>query len=84
AIPGIDGKLELELNTLALTRTAGQDTQRGFGRAQWDLHQLTPWGQEVTFTALLRGDVYHSAQNALTTTDIYRGNPGWQARGIAT
>ncbi|WP_226018366.1 LPS-assembly protein LptD [Novosphingobium sp. FKTRR1] len=83
-IPGIDGKLELELNTLALTRTAGQDTQRGFGRAQWDLHQLTPWGQEVTFTALLRGDLYHSAQNALTTTDIYRGTPGWQARGIAT
>lgn len=81
---GIGGRLELQLNSLAITRTSGQDTQRGFARAQWDLRKLTGMGQEVTLTALVRGDVYHSDANALTTTALYRGNAGWQARGIAT
>jgi len=40
-------------------------------------------GQEVTVTALLRGDVYHSDQNDLSRTALYRGIPGWQGRGIA-
>ena len=78
----LGGKIELQLNTLAITRTAGQDTQRAFAGAQWNLTRITPWGQEVTFTALLRGDVYHSAENALTATAIYRGDPGWQARAM--
>ncbi|WP_404822972.1 LPS-assembly protein LptD [Novosphingobium huizhouense] len=78
------GKFEFEVNTLAITRTQGQDTQRAFARAQWDLRTITGLGQEVTFTVLGRGDVYHSAQNDLTSTLIYRGTPGWQARAIAT
>ena len=82
--PGIGGKLELEVNTLALTRTGGQDTQRAFARAQWDLRTITGMGQEVTFTTLLRGDVYHSAQNDLTSNVLYRGLPGWQGRALAT
>ncbi len=40
-------------------------------------------GQEVTLTALLRGDVYHSDENLLTAIPGYRGASGWQARGIA-
>ena len=84
AAPGIGGRLDLELNSLAITRTGGQDTQRAFARAQWDLRTVTGMGQEVTLTGLLRGDIYHSDDNALTTTPIYRGNPGWQARGVAT
>ncbi|OYW16455.1 MAG: organic solvent tolerance protein [Novosphingobium sp. 12-64-8] len=80
----IGGKLELEANSVAITRTSGQDTQRAFARAQWDLRKITGLGQELTFTALVRGDVYHSDENALTATALYRGNPGWQARGIAT
>lgn len=84
AVPGLGGKLEVEANTLALTRTAGQDTQRAFARAQWDLRTITGLGQEVTFTALARGDVYHSTGNDLTSTVLYRGLPGWQGRGFAT
>jgi len=38
----------------------------------------------VTLTGLVRGDVYHSTGNQLTSTLLYRGDPGWQARGIAT
>ena len=82
--PSIGGTLELEANSLALTRSGGQDTQRAFARAQWDLRTITGFGQEVTFTGLVRGDIYHSTGNDLTSTVLYRGLPGWQARGIAT
>ena len=82
--PWLGGRVQLQFNSLAITRTSGQDTQRAFASAQWDLRRITPLGQEVTLTALARGDVYHSDENALTPTAIYRGNPGWQTRGVAT
>lgn len=76
------GRAEVQLNTLAIGRTDGQDTRRAFGSFRWDLRRLTTWGQEVTLTAFGRGDVYHSDENLLTPTLLYRGNPGWQARAI--
>ncbi|MXO93655.1 LPS assembly protein LptD [Erythrobacter arachoides] len=82
--PLLGGTVELQANTLAITRGSGQDTQRAFARAQWDLRRLTNWGQLVTLTALVRGDVYHSDENDRSPTPSYRGLPGWQARGIAT
>lgn len=80
---GLGGTLELQINTLAITRDVGQDTQRAFAGARWDLRRVTPLGQLVTLTALVRGDVYHSDENGLTATAVYRGNPGWEARGVA-
>jgi LPS-assembly protein len=79
----IGGKLQLQANTLALTRSDGQDTQRAFASAQWDLKTITGMGQMITFTALARGDIYHSDENGMTATAVYRGNPGWEARGVA-
>ena len=81
--PLFGGQFELQLNTLAIGRTAGQDTQRAFAGAQWNLRGLTGLGQEVTLTALVRGDVYHSDENLLTAIPGYRGKSGWQARAIA-
>ncbi len=81
--PVLGGQVEVQANTLAITRAEGQDTQRAFARAQWDLRRITPWGQEVTVTGLLRGDVYHSGDNMLNTNPSYRGESGWQARAIA-
>lgn len=83
ADPLLGGQIELQLNTAAIGRTAGQDTQRAFAGARWDLRGLTGLGQEVTLTALVRGDVYHSDENLLTAIPGYRGKSGWQARGIA-
>lgn len=74
------GKVELQLNTLAIGRSSGQDTQRAFASARWDLRRLTSLGQEFTLTALARGDVYNSSNNALTNTLVYRGESGLQAR----
>ncbi len=81
--PFLGGKVELQANSLAITRTDGQDTQRAFASARWDMRRITPFGQEVTLTALVRGDVYHSSENERTLTDIYRGMEGWQTRGVA-
>lgn len=81
--PVLGGRIQLQANSLAITRTEGQDTQRAFVGAEWSLRKLSGLGQEVTFTGYLRGDVYHSDQNNLTETVSYRGNSGWETRGIA-
>jgi LPS-assembly protein len=81
--PVLGGDIELQANTLALLRTDGQDTQRAFAGAKWDLRRLTDLGQVITATALVRGDVYHTSDTLSTLTDAYRGNEGWTARGIA-
>jgi len=81
--PLLGGKVEFQVNTLAILRNQGQDTQRAFVRAQWEMSRVTGMGQIVTLTGLLRGDVYHSSQNQLTSTEIYRGDVGWKTRGVA-
>jgi len=79
----LGGELDLQVNTLAIGRTAGQDTQRAFTSATWKLRRITGWGQEVTLTGYLRGDLYNSADQIATSVASYRGNPGFQTRGIA-
>ena len=93
ALPAIDarfllddrvlgGQVELQANSLAILRIDGQDTQRAFASARWDMRTLTPMGQELTLTAFARGDAYHSDENDETAIGIYRGQDGWQFRGI--
>ena len=81
---GLGGVLEFQANLLGIRRSAGQDTQRAFAKAEWNLRTVTGMGQVVTFTALARGDLYHSSANALTTTAVYQGRAGWQTRGVAS
>lgn len=82
--PAFGGRIQLQANTLALMRTEGQDTQRAFAAAKWDLRRFTGMGQVVTFTALARADIYHTSDTASTITEIYRGREGWTGRGVAT
>ena len=63
-------------------RIDGQDTQRAFASARWDLRRLTNWGQELILTAYARGDAYHTNDSAETVVPIYRGEDGWHVRGI--
>jgi LPS-assembly protein len=84
ADPVLGGKVELQVNSLALLRNDGQDTQRAFAGARWDLRRLTGLGQMVTLTALVRGDIYNTDNILATTTPSYRGTEGWTTRGIAT
>ena len=82
ADPFSGGQIELQLNSLALIRTSGQDTQRAFVGARWDLRRITPWGQEVKLTAYGRADAYHTDDVLATATADYRGQPGWTGRAI--
>ena len=80
--PFVGGHFDLQLNTLALGRASGQDTQRAFAGFRWDLRRLSNWGQELLLTAYGRADIYHSTNNASTVTAQYRGLSGYQSRGI--
>ena len=92
ALPAIDarfreegvfgGTLQLQGNSLSILRIDGQDTQRAFASAEWDLRRLTPWGQQLTLTAYARGDVYHTDDAQATTVAIYSGTNGWHTRAI--
>lgn len=80
---GIDGaRVMLQLNTLALTRIEGQDTQRAFASAQWDWRRITTMGQEVTLTGYARGDIYNTNDTLSTVVPSYRGDEGFSARAI--
>lgn len=80
----LGGQVQLQANTLSLIRDEGQDTQRAFAGARWDMRRLTGLGQVVTVTGLVRGDVYNTQNSLSTLTQVYRGNEGWTARGVAT
>jgi len=92
ALPAIDarfrqedvfgGILQLQGNSLSIIRIEGQDTQRAFASAEWDLRRLTPWGQQLTLTAYARGDLYHTDDAQSTLVPIYAGTNGWHARAI--
>ena len=78
----LGGQFELQANSLAILRIDGQDTQRAFASARWDMRTLTKMGQELTLTAFARGDAYHSDENDETVIANYRGEEGWKFRGI--
>ncbi|MGE5062970.1 MAG: LPS-assembly protein LptD [Myxococcales bacterium] len=92
ALPAIDarfrkedvagGTVQFQANSLSILRIEGQDTQRAFVSAEWDLRRLTPWGQELTLTAYGRGDVYHTDDAESTLVPIYSGTNGWHTRAI--
>jgi LPS-assembly protein len=78
----VGGRLELQLNTLAITRTEGQDSQRAFASAKWDLRKLTAFGHEITLTGYARADAYNAKDTLQTTVASYRGKEGFSFRGI--
>jgi len=63
-------------------RSAGQDTQRAFAGARWDLRRILPSGQEVKLTAYGRADAYHTDEILSTATVDYRGQQGWTGRAL--
>ena len=81
--PLVGGRVELQVNSLNILRTEGQDTQRAFASARYEHRSLTPFGQELTLTGYLRGDVYHANDTLLTTNPLYRGSEGFHGRFIA-
>jgi LPS-assembly protein len=80
--PVLGGQVELQANSLSILRPEGQDTQRAFTSARWDLRRIVGSGQQVTLTAFGRGDAYHTDTSDTLQPPIYRGEDGWHLRGI--
>ena len=81
--PLVGGRFEVQLNSLAIGRTDGQDTQRAFSSVRWDVRRITSLGQEIQLTGFARGDVYHTDEAERTQTLSYRGRNGYQTRFIS-
>ncbi|WP_156254827.1 LPS-assembly protein LptD [Sandarakinorhabdus oryzae] len=79
----VGGRLRFGANSLLLTRTDGQDMFRALGWARWDRNLTTTLGQRVTFTGLVRGDLYDVRNSALATFPDYAGRDGWRGRTMA-
>jgi LPS-assembly protein len=82
--PLLGGKVMVQLNSLAIGRAEGQDTQRAFASARWDKRLVSNLGHLVTFSLLGRADLYHSSDNETTNTVSYRGMEGFENRFIGT
>ena len=79
----LGGQMHMRLNSVALTRTDGEDMQRGTAELNWTLSRYTPMGQRISLQGLLRGDTYHMLdQQGLALIDARTDN-GWQGRFIS-
>ncbi len=83
--PDVDlfgGSLLVQANALNLYRSEGQSYTRALASARWDRTLLTDLGQRVTFTALLRGDLYSARSTDEADDPFYAGRPGLRGRII--
>ena len=78
----LGGRLHIGVNSMNLFRTEGQDVARALAFARWDRSLISPLGQRVTFTGMMRGDVYHVANADKATLPVYAGIDGLQARAL--
>jgi LPS-assembly protein len=78
----LGGRLHIGVNSMNLFRTDGQDVARALAFARWDRSLISPFGQRVTFTGMMRGDVYHVANADKATLPAYAGIDGLQARAL--
>jgi LPS-assembly protein len=79
----VGGRMRFGANSLLLTRSDGQDMFRATSWARWDRSLLTQMGQRVTFSGLVRSDLYDVRDSAKATFPEYAGRDGWRGRGVA-
>jgi LPS-assembly protein len=65
-----------------LFRTEGQDVGRALAFGRWDRSLITPIGQRITFTGMIRGDAYLVGNADRATLPVYAGIDGLQARAL--
>ena len=80
--PVLGGRVRVGVNSMNLFRTDGQDVARALAFGRWDRSVLTPIGQRITFTGMMRGDVYQVDNADKATLPSYAGVDGLQARVI--
>ena len=81
--PWLGGTVELQANSLAILRIDGQDTQRAFASARWDLRRLTRDGPGTDADRLRpRRCLSQRRRRRDRRSPFYRGDDGWQCRAI--
>jgi LPS-assembly protein len=78
----LGGRARLGINSMNLVRTDGQSVQRALAFGRWDRSFLTGFGQRITGTAMLRGDIYNVIDPEKATLPEYAGREGISARVI--
>jgi LPS-assembly protein len=78
----LGGRVTMSGNMLHIFRADGQDYQRFLGWSTWERSMLTKLGQRITFTGLLRSDLYLVQDAARADIPIYAGRDGTQGRFI--
>lgn len=76
------GRVMVVANSIGLYRDEGQTMARALASAQWDRSLLTGWGQRITLTGLVRGDLYSVDDAALADNPFYAGRDGFRGRVI--
>ena len=78
----LGGHLDFVANTLVVTRTGAEDTQRALAQARYIALLTTPLGQRITFTGQVRADAYHTSDAQALDQQQYAGTNGWHGRVI--
>lgn len=78
----LGGRVTFDANMLHIFRAEGQQYQRFLGWSTWERSLLTAMGQRVTFTGLLRSDLYLVQDAERADLPVYAGRDGTQGRFI--
>lgn len=78
----LGGHLDFLANTLVVTRTGAEDTQRALAQARYIALLTTPLGQRITFTGQVRGEAEHASDAQALDQQQYAGTNGWHGRVI--
>jgi LPS-assembly protein len=78
--PVLGGRVRIGVNSMNLARTDGQDVFRALAFGRWDRSLITPLGQRLTLTGMVRGDAYHVANADKATLPAYAGIDGINTR----
>ncbi len=78
----LGGRVHFGANALNLLRSNGQTVRRGLAYGRWDRSYITPFGQRLTATAMLRGDLYNTQDPDKATFPVYAGNANFKGRVI--
>ena len=78
----LGGRIDVLANTLAISRTDGEDMQRALAQVRWSRTLTTVGGQRLGLTTQLRADAYHVSDSDDALFDVYSGTDGWHTRFI--
>jgi LPS-assembly protein len=78
----LDGEFRFDINTAAITRDLGVDSQRATAEVRWRRQVLTDNGQIFTLQADARGDIFRTTNNDLGDFPTIPVKPNYVERGL--